>query len=106
MNDEPIADSRPSTGYRGVPGPGDPTWTISPEEAAREAELEQLSEQARQLAAKLPGLTVQEADAVVASSPPLQIRYIERRDLVTEMYVYGRVTALTREGVVTEASAG
>lgn len=112
MIDEPMTDGgpgdvgRPGTGYRGVDGAGDPTRRISPEEAAREAELEQLGEQASQVAARLPGLTLQKAAAAVARTPALHIRFIEEGERVTEEYGYGRITALTRDGVVTEAYAG
>lgn len=111
MNDEPMADGglgdvgRPSTGYRGVDGSGDPTRRISAEEAARQAELEQLGEQASQVAAMLPGLTLQQAAAVVARTPALHIRFIEEGKRATEDYGYGRITAFTRDDVVTEASA-
>ena len=112
MKDESMADGGPgdvgrtSAGDRGVDGSGDPTRRISPEEAAREAELEQLGEQASQVAARLPGLTLQKAADAVARTPVLHIRFIEEGERATEDYGYGRITAFARGGVVTKASAG
>lgn len=111
VKDESMADGGPgdvgrtSAGDRGVEGSGDPARRISPEEAAREAELEQLGEQASQVAARLPGLTLQSAAAVVTRTPALHIRFIEEGERATEEDRYGRITAFTRDGVVTEASA-
>ncbi len=42
---------------------------------------------------------------MVARTPALHIRFIEEGERATEEYGYGRITAFTRDGVVTEASA-
>lgn len=112
MDDEPRAgdlssdEGRSSTGYRGVDGSGDPSGRISPEQAASEAELERLAEQASQVALLLPGLTVQQAADEVARTPALYIRFIGEGDMLTEDCGWGRITALIQGNMVTKASAG
>jgi hypothetical protein len=73
---------------------------------AQRVRLEQLHQLAAVVSQELTGLDVESATLIVASHPGLSIRFAGRNEPVTADFRYGRITAITQDGVVVGTAIG
>ena len=70
--------------------------------------MNETDRRAGELAASLVGLSVEDAQAIVAENPGLTLRILpgDRDIIVTAEHMVGRINGFVRDGVVVGANAG